>query len=453
MQSRSDQLQAHLFTVSRLVSGLTHGEPDAPETPAKRFTSGLVGSVFVGLLAVAAVAVIGLLAGGASAAFRAPGTIIVEKETAGRFLLLRGELRPLLNYTSALLITGSSKPPVVSVSAAALRGIRHGPPVGIPDAPEALPPATGLTTGAWSVCSAAAPGGPVRVDVGSARGVVPLDARHGLLVRTPDDATYLVWRDRRFRIGAAAALTALGYQSVPPLPVGAAWTAALPTGPALAARAIAGRGRPGPDVGGQAHRIGQVFEEQGLSGGQQFSVLLAGGLSPLSRTEAALLLGDPATQAAYRGQRVAAISISAAALAGAPRAASSVTAGLPPAPPQLVTAAAASADAAPCYTVTPGHAGPTIQVGLGRVVPPGNGVWVVVPPDGGLLATPVSLSGQRGPLYLITDTGVKFPIPTAIAATTLGYGNVAPTGLPTALLNLLPTGPALDTAVAAHTAG
>lgn len=452
MQSRSDQLQAHLFTVGRLVSGLTHGEPDAPETPAKRFTSGLVGSVFVGLLAVAAVAVIGLLAGGASAAFRAPGTIIVEKETASRFLLMRGELRPLLNYTSALLITGSSNPPVVSVSAAALRGLRHGPPVGIAGAPEALPPATGLTTGAWSVCSAAAPAGPVRVDVGSPREVAPLDARHGLLVRTPDGATYLVWRDRRFRIGAAAALTALGYQSVPPLPVGAAWTAALPAGPALAARAIAGRGRPGPDVGGQAHRIGQVFEEQGLSGGQQFSVLLAGGLSPLSRTEAALLLGDPATQAAYRSQRVAAISISAAALAAAPRAASSVTASFPPAPPQLVTAAA-SVGAAPCYTVTPGHAGPAIQVGLGRAVPPGKGVWVIVPPGGGLLATPVSPSGQRGPLYLITDTGVKFPIPTAIAATTLGYGNVAPTGLPTALLNLLPTGPALDPAVAGRTAG
>lgn len=34
MQSRRDQVQAHLFVMSRLASGMLRAEPDAPDTPA-----------------------------------------------------------------------------------------------------------------------------------------------------------------------------------------------------------------------------------------------------------------------------------------------------------------------------------------------------------------------------------------------------------------------------------
>lgn len=39
MQSRRDQVQAHLFVMSRLASGMLRAEPDAPDTPTGRTTA------------------------------------------------------------------------------------------------------------------------------------------------------------------------------------------------------------------------------------------------------------------------------------------------------------------------------------------------------------------------------------------------------------------------------
>jgi hypothetical protein len=49
-------------------------------------------------------------------------------------------------------------------------------------------------------------------------------------------------------------------------------------------------------------------------------------------------------------------------------------------------------------------------------------------------------------LYLVTGTGVKFPVPSTSIATALGYQATSAARLPAALLALLPTGPPLDLA-------
>jgi hypothetical protein len=56
-----------------------------------------------------------------------------------------------------------------------------------------------------------------------------------------------------------------------------------------------------------------------------------------------------------------------------------------------------------------------------------------------------------GTLYLVTDEGVKFPLPDASVLPSLGLGGVAAARLPSALVDLLRTGPTLDPQAAATT--
>jgi hypothetical protein len=74
--------------------------------------------------------------------------------------------------------------------------------------------------------------------------------------------------------------------------------------------------------------------------------------------------------------------------------------------------------------------------------------WVAMPPGRGVLVE--SRTGDTpGALSLVTDLGVRFPLPSAEVRTMLGYGAVAPVLLPNAVVALLPTGSALDPAAAA----
>jgi len=68
-----------------------------------------------------------------------------------------------------------------------------------------------------------------------------------------------------------------------------------------------------------------------------------------------------------------------------------------------------------------------------------------VAPGGGALVRPQAAPGVGGnSLFLVTDAGVKYPVPSATAAAALGYRASKAARLPAALLGLLPTGPALS---------
>lgn len=76
---------------------------------------------------------------------------------------------------------------------------------------------------------------------------------------------------------------------------------------------------------------------------------------------------------------------------------------------------------------------------------PRNASLVRVAPDGGALVRPQAAPGVSGnSLFLVTDAGVKFPVPSASTLLALGYRAGRAAGMPAALLGLLPTGPALD---------
>jgi hypothetical protein len=247
---------------------------------------------------------------------------------------------------------------------------------------------------------------------------------------------------------------------------------------------VKGLGQPGLAVAGQDRRIGQVFVVRS-SGTEQYFVLWRDGLSPLTQTDALLLLGSPDIASAYPGGQVRLIELTPSDFGAAPRSTRSTeTRQYPPVPPKAVPA---NGTTAPCLQIEVGRdAGASVRVGLG---PAGAGAAntaaatgtsdatgatggddpataqaaaasadtgladrIEVQPGTGLLVRAQPAPGvSGGTLYLLADTGVKYPLPSQDVARTLGYGDATPVAVPTTLLSLMPTGAPLDPGAARTT--
>lgn len=469
MQSRRDQVQAYFFVVGRLISAMMQGRPDDPATPTRRFVMGAVIGTIIGCLVVAGFGVYGLIRPGGKTSWQEAGAIIVEKETGARYLYIDGSLRPVLNYSSALLAANNPAGGSVKlVSQASLEGARRGAPIGIQGAPDSLPDAGNLSTAPWVVCAATetAPSGaeqPITdLQVRRPTGTV-LNDDQGVLVSTPDGATYLVWQGKRLRLPPES-LNALGYAKHTPFPVTSGWINTLSSGPDLIAPDVPGIGTSLGTVGGRAARVGQVYEMNNpVLETSDYYVLRQDGFAPLNQTMASLLVNDPDTAAAYGGQKPELIRLGIEALSEQPTsAADSVPEGFPSVPPQ-VERVDVGGSTRPCvaFGVNKGNA-VTAKIGLvprgeatGKGRPPSGAAEnaladrITVPPNQGILARDLPTPGvAAGTNYLISDLGVKYPLATPEVAGVLGYSGSAPMAVPSALLNLLPSGPSLDPASA-----
>ncbi|MGW1550878.1 type VII secretion protein EccB, partial [Streptomyces sp. NPDC002346] len=309
MQSRRDQVQAHLFQMGRLTSGMLRANPDHLETPGGRTNRGMIFGLVIGVVAVLVSALWGLFSPGGSTSWRAEGTLVLEKDTGNRYVYDQGRLRPVLNYASARLLLGGDMKSA-TVGSSSTKDVPHGPPVGIPGAPDYLPGSAGLLSSPWQVCAATTrqTSGEVvvrtRLALGAAKGERPLGPGEGLLVEGPDGSrSVLLGGERHLLDEATGAATSLGYGSAVAHPVSAAFLVALPAAADLAAPAVPGRGEPGPALDGRPTRIGQVFKVEVPGATSQFHLLLREGLTPLTETETALVLGDPETRkVAYQRQ-------------------------------------------------------------------------------------------------------------------------------------------------------
>ncbi|MFD0261066.1 type VII secretion protein EccB [Kitasatospora indigofera] len=463
MQSKRDQVQAHLFVMGRLATGMLRGEPDAPDTPSGRTSRGTVTGLVVAVLVCLGVAVYGALVPGGATGWRKPGTLVVVKESGARYLYLDGSLRPVLNEASARLLAGDQLV-VDQVSVNSLAGTPRGAPVGILGAPDGLPAPGRLAAAPWLACAVGRPGpsGGRRPELALAvgpggRGTGLTDGQ-GALVAAPDGTEYLLWHGRRLRVDTRdGARQALGQAAVTAYPVTAAFLDSLAAGPDLAAPEVESRGAPGPQLTAGPTRFGQLFTGPG---GDPY-LLTPAGLTPLSRMAFELLRNDLRTQsAAYGGAAVTPAALSPADLAAHTAAArpTPAAAGLPAAPPELVTvpqgrgicAESTLTDQAPTTSVAlfdeEAVAGPPPAAQPGVDPACAGADSIAVRPGGGALVRALSSAGVGGTLYLVTDAGVKYPLASAAAAERLGYGAVVPSAAPEALLTLLPTGPSLDPA-------
>ena len=455
MRSRRDQVQAHAYVVSRLTSALVHGEPDAPESPLRRTGLGSFGGLLLGTLLVAAFLVWGLISAGHEPAALAAGELVMAKETGARYLYAGRELRPVLNWSSALLLTGGNTAMTV-VPAATLASLPQGQPVGIVGAPDTLPAAGAVNKGAWLVCAQSGGRPAVSLTIGVKTAVSPPPPDGGLLVQA-EGAEYLIWNGQRLKLDSPWIAGALGLGRARVTSVSPAWLNAVPAGPDLRPISVLGLGGRGPTIGAVRTNIGQVLVTRNVSTPSEFYLAEARGLVPITAAQAAIVLGDPSGAASYQGATGAPIQVSPAAMVHAPIARQALpdTADAPSAPPR----ADRTGPDVPCmdydgaggapprfvFAVSPPGAPALNSPGVSSS--PETASLVNVAPGGGALVRSQAAPGVSGEsLFLVTAAGVKFAVPSASAASALGYRSGRAVAMPASLLGLLPTGPPLDLA-------
>jgi hypothetical protein len=276
-------------------------------------------------------------------------------------------------------------------------------------------------------------------------------------VRTPDEALHLVSGGRRMRLTTSWAARALGLDDTRALRVRSSWADALPAGPDLGSMPLPERGAAGPALDGHPSTVGQVMLVHGTGGlRDRHFLVMPGGVMPISETAVALAMADPATEAAYGDQAAQVIALSTGGLSSvAMLPAQPWAAQLPPMPRDLVNE---QADAMPCVRVTvrdrvPAYGLVSVPVGAGSAAPAVapeltrdalTADRVGLPRGGGVLAR--TLPGPRiqgAGLYLVVETGAKYPVDGEKAAAALGYSPAAAASVPAGLLAMLPTGPAL----------
>jgi len=307
-----DEVAAQRFRSRRMRSALLTGDPDGPNAPLTRLGAGVYGGVLVTVLLLAVAGIYGVLRPGGSTAWQEPGAFIVDDDSGARYVYLDGVLHPVLNYASARLLLGDGLH-VTTVSSSSLDSATRGAMLGIPMAPDSLPDAAAIVGPAWSVCAVgrAADGERLstRIRPGVTASGAPLDGAQGLLVRTEQGGSYLLWSGQAFPIPDEW-LPALGYRDVPPLVVDENFVAALPAGRPLAPPDIPGLGEPGPPLPGssQPTTVGTLYADRTNAS----YVLTRGGLASLTPMQAQLLLADPALAAAYAGSDPTPLKVSQA---------------------------------------------------------------------------------------------------------------------------------------------
>ncbi|GAA2510347.1 type VII secretion protein EccB [Pilimelia columellifera] len=456
MSTRQDQLHSYQFAVQRVVAALVMHDTHPARSPFRRVAGATLAGLLVAAIGIGGAAVYGLLVGGGAQSWRSPNAVLVEKETGARYVYRDGRLHPVANYASALLLSGGRAP--TRVGRAALTGTPRGVPVGIPDAPDALPPARSLSTPPWSVCSVdtAEPGARSILMIGSApQGGAPLGDR-AMLARAGRD-NYLVWRQRRHLIrDSGAVLAALGWADRTARRVAPATLRALGAGADLGLPEIPRRG---DRFGGLPRaRVGQVFViRDRVSGGGQHAVAMADGLAPITGLQARLILADP------RSLQDGPTELSVADFARAPRRAPLTSGDIaPPAePPELADPGAGAG--AVCAVVRDDDG--VGEVRVGAVAPDQRAAVptvrrsaagaeladvVLVPPGGGAVVASVARPGAPAVTCLVTDLGRRHGVADPTALRLLGYGQVTPARLPASVVALLPAGPGLDAADAAR---
>lgn len=210
----------------RMIAALIGHDADPVRPPLRRTGSVTLVSVLVAALAAGGLALYGMITGTASAEPTDPSVILLDRESGARYVYLESDrrLHPVLNYTSGLLLAAAESPEVKAVTATRLASVPLGATLGIPDAPDTLPPAERLLEDAWTVCTDHTARSTLLV--GTVPSGSPITDR-ALLVADPAGRTFLIRDGRRFQIRATPLV---GYT---PSPVAAAWIDAVPAGPDL----------------------------------------------------------------------------------------------------------------------------------------------------------------------------------------------------------------------------
>ncbi|MBK1783467.1 type VII secretion protein EccB [Prauserella cavernicola] len=458
MPSRRDQLHSYQFMVQRVVSSIMVRETDPEQAPLRRGVGAVFAGVMISVLVAAGFGVVGALTGVGGDGWREDGSVIIERETGTRYVYVDGALRPVLNYASARLLGGQGAEPQ-RVAGSSLAGVPRAPTVGIPGAPDSLPPGDRVAGTPWTLCSvpvrdaSGAPATTTALRIGeSAPEGAPLGER-AALVRDSDDGTpHLVWHNQRYRIVGERpedVVRSLYGAGRPVIEVGGAWLNGLPSGQDIGPIAVEGRGSPSQAASDLT--VGDLVYHP-VGEGRQHYLVLSDGIAALTELQTRIVLGQYAVEPREVPTAVANSLPSSDVLAPA------TGEQAPPAtPPELVgvpsdgttplCAETTDARAAPRVTIPRDAAG--LTEGIPTTVESGAGTkladLVLVPPGGAALVRALpSDRAETGAINLVTDVGIRYPVPSEDVLAALGYDPASLVDLPAALVQRIPEGPTLS---------
>lgn len=523
MAKRQDELAAYNFARKRTVAAFLAPSPGGSEEGAPRPMRTVTPSLALGVVLVIGFIAYGVIKPAAPAGWDTAGEyIIVDSDSTTRYVVLPDKsakggkvLHPVLNYASAKLLLDKGKGSVLEVSGSEIdkSGIAHGATIGIPYAPDRLPSASDAQKAkTWAVCERPASGGGSDnsidravfvLDAGDAKTLDDsgkVDSGEALYVKdSKSGLEYLVdGKGNRFLLGGKSGLgptemaqlrSAVIGGRADAQPVSREWLNTLNDGGAITFPTVTGGGRPTSLTGlpAEARTVGRVLKAEDAQG-EQYYVVLQNKIASITPFVAALLKQSP-----YAGTgNNDAVQLRSrdifTANGGQPERFDGGQDWPQQVPHQAnpATTATGQARTTSCsvYTGTFGSdRKPQLAAWAGTAFPKkivSDSLSAYVSSGSGLLFKELTgAAGGGGAQYLLTDTGLRYALPsnndstakgnTAVsssaasdgssqsasetdkARTRLGYGDITNlTLVPQTWAEFIPKGPTLDTGAASQ---
>ena len=427
MPSKQELIQAQRFSRRRLLTAFTSGAPGGRElVPAKPMRGVALGVVLAVLVAGGSL-LAGLFTGTLPEGWKQASVVLVKGEGT-RYAVLEGRAYPVLNMASARLATGTAD--VLEVTPEQLDEVeRMETPIGIADAPDALPAPDRLITGAWITC--VTDGG---VATRLSEGALPSPVLTADIVQTADGRSFYVAGTRRHEIPdpehVASLQTTLRVGSAREVP--ATWLNLLTQGSELHPVRVEGAGQPATGGAGEMDlRIGQLVETHDGGGAvtAQYVVGPDSKLIEVTPFERDLYVGFLSDQTLGQPQTVTSAEVG-------PLLDEDAALGEADWPTQM----AAEAEDATCVRLDQTSDGPIASVAPAPAdLEPG----VAVDPGRGAVVR-ATTSGEGGQWGLVTETGRYFPIASTDDLQALGYAEADAVAMPKAWAAVFELGPELS---------
>jgi type VII secretion protein EccB len=462
----TSQVQAYRFVLRRMESALVRKDAVMLHEPMRKHQRATAVGLILGVLGLVAFFVVGKFSPTSQIS---SNEIVIGSPSEGVFVVQDNPRRliPVLNLTSARLLLAAISPgqgasEAKRVADSALADIGRAPSTGLPGAPP-LPAPENLIQGVWSVCDTAKVGQDLPNDMesqpqlsttvlvreGQPPGRWLGDDQALLVAEQTTAATYFVWRGQRRQVDLrdpAVRYYRLG--NVAPRKVSTGLLNAIPEGRPLTLPTVP-TGRPLPELPGV--QVGDVVRVKGVH--DSFFLVLPQGVQPVEPAAADLIRYGRSTSADFTNVTPEAIS----RVPEAPLASQLDLAGFPAQAPQVLKTTETpiacltwqGPDREPVISINPDERLPLDDRERPVEVPPGasgrTADSVFLKPTKGALVRGV-VPGQRtdtGAIWLVTDQGLRYGIPTIEVARALGLGEIT-TPAPESILGLLPIGTTLD---------
>ncbi|GCB45613.1 type VII secretion protein EccB [Streptomyces sp. NL15-2K] len=507
MASRRDQLNAYTFAKRRMLAAFLQSSPDGSEEGAPRPLRSVLPGVIVGVVVIAVFGAWGMFKPTAPKGWNTPNAkVIVASDSTTRYVVLKTgkqvQLHPVLNMASAKLLLNEGQGEVVTVAESVLDNgkIPHGVTIGIPYAPDRLPSASEAgSEKRWAVCERPSAGGESIQKAALVLASRDMKATEGkgekltggqlLYVAGPDGNHYVVDASgRSYPIDKSdeLLLRAVVGSGRQPQKVSKEWLETLHQGDPISFPEIPGQVGAAADAPGlldeATNKVGMVLKAADNNTVQDY-VVLPGRVAPISPFVAQLLLFSK--DLASLGQAGEAKQLGPSDIV--PGKPFGTEYRWPTGDPQPVNEprGAAGSRSTVCNVlrgVNAGSGDTTLSTWAGTdfpaKLPTGSSSAYVTPGSGQLYRQFQGEETKAGPVFLVTDTGLRYVLQSNAdsgtddagigttakereqaqqeaeqAQTRLGYKDVDPAPIPAAWSEFLPTGPRLSTTAARQPQG